>query len=116
MKSRSVFAGYILILWIASGCDNRKYTLTILNTAPDGRIHYEVHKISASGDSMAYARGATLYLLSRHAYRKMSDNAKPFISKPTNFDLVDETGKNVDSLLGKETADAITEKLTTLIN
>jgi hypothetical protein len=46
----------------------------------------------------------------------MSANAKPYISKPTTFNLVDETGKNVDSLLGKENADAIRTEIKTLIN
>jgi hypothetical protein len=116
MKRRSVYAGYILMLLIATSCNNRKYTLTIFSSAPDGKTNQEVHTISASSDSLAFARGATLYFLSLHAYRKMSTNAKPYISKPTTFNLIDETGKNVDSLLGKENADAIRNETKTLIN
>jgi hypothetical protein len=116
MKRGSVYAGYILMLLIATSCNNRKYTLTIFSSSPDGKTKQEVHTISASNDSLAYARGATLYLLAMHAYRKMSVNAKPYISKPTTFNMVDETGKNVDSLLGKENAEAIRTEIKTLIN
>ena len=116
MKRGSVFAGYIFMLLLVTGCSNRKYTLTIFSSAPDGKTRTEVHKISATSDSIAYARGATLYLLALHAFRKMSANAKPYISKPTRFSLVDETGKNIDSLLGQETADAITSEIKMLIN
>lgn len=116
MKRRSVYTGYILMLLIGIACNTRKYKLTIFSSAPDGKTNQEVHTISASSDSLAYARGATLYFLASHAFRKMSANAKPYISKPTTFNLIDETGKNVDSILGKQNAEAIRNEIETIIN
>jgi len=116
MKRGSVYAGYILMLLIVTACNNRKYKLTIFSSAPGGKTNQEVHIISASSDSLAYARSATLYFLALHAYRKMSTNAKPYISKPATFILIDETGNNVDSLLGKQNAEVIRNEIKTLIN
>jgi hypothetical protein len=116
MKRGSVYAGYILMLLIVTACNNRQYKLTIFSSAPGGKTKREVHAISASSDSLAYARGATLYFLALHAYRKMSTNAKPYISKPATFNLVDERGENVDSLLGKQNAEAIRNEIKKIIN
>ena len=106
----------MLMLYILASCDNQNYTLTIFNSAPDGKNVQEKQTITSATDSVAYARAATMYLLSVHAYRKMSDNAKPFINKPESFLLLDENGKNVDSIIGFEKAESIRKKLDTLIN
>ena len=76
----------------------------------------ETRTIKANNDSIAYARGSTEYLLALHAYNKMSDNAKLFISKPVRFVLTDENGRSVDSMIGKRKAEAILTRLQTLIN
>jgi len=54
--------------------------------------------------------------LAAHAYRMMMDNAKPYISKPVKFLLIDENGKNIDSVLGGEKAEMIRKKLDSAIN
>lgn len=107
---------YILLLWAAESCNQRAYTLTIMSSRPDGTSRQEVHRITASTDSVAYARAATTYLLAAHAYRMMMDNAKPYISKPVKFLLIDENGKNIDSVLGGEKAEMIRKKLDSAIN
>lgn len=94
----------------------KEYTLTIFNQTPDGKTSRELHKISAVTDSSAYAQAATLFFLSLHAHRKMSDNAKPYISKPESFRLTDEAGRDVDSILGRENADLIRKKTEGLVN
>jgi hypothetical protein len=116
MRKAIVSLGYAFILLIVSGCHNQQYTLTILQSRPDGKTGEEVHSISAASDSLAYARAATLYFLALHARRKMSANAKPYVSKPTGFILVDKTGKKVDSIIGREKADLIRNQIQTLVN
>jgi hypothetical protein len=116
MKRATLHIGYISVLLMCIACAGRSYSLTIFSASPDGRVVEEVHKIFAVTDSAAYARAATIYLLSLHAYRKMSDNAKPYISKPAKFLLIDDTGKNIDSIIGRQKADLIQKKLETLIN
>lgn len=104
------------MLSVVIACNQRPYRLTIFVSTSDGKLAERVHTITGATDSIAYARGATVFLLSLHAYKMMMDNAKPFISKPTGFTLIDGSGKNVDSLLGKEKADAIVKELASLIN
>jgi hypothetical protein len=107
---------FIFLLLLLTGCERRKYTLTIFNARPDGKTGKEVHTISAAADSTAYARAATLYFLSLHAYKLMSDNAKPYVSKPVDFLLVNGTGKRVDSIIGTERARMIKRKVDSVIN
>jgi len=103
------YPGYMFLLLMFSGCNSRQYTLTIFTFRPDGHNGKEIHIISAANDSAAYSRAAILYYLSANAYRKISDNAKPYISKPVNFILLDESGRSVDSILGIEKTTLIRE-------
>jgi hypothetical protein len=116
MKRVFEWSACILLLLLLTGCGRRKYTLTIFNSRADGKTSKEVHTISAAADSAAYARAATLYFLSLHAYKFMSDNAKPYISKPVDFLLINETGKRVDSIIGSEKAWMIKRKIDSVIN
>lgn len=105
----------MLFIGVAA-CTDKQYILTINNLAPDKSKRVEEHNIYANNDSTAYVQATVLFYLALHAYNKIADESKPYVTQPVDYMLLDEHQKNVDSLLGSTTTNAIKASRKSLIN
>lgn len=105
----------MLFMFVAA-CTGKKYVLTINNFAPDKSKGVETHNIYAGNDSTAYSQATVIFYLALHAYNKIADESKPYVTRPVDYVLKNEYNKSVDSLLGATTTNSIKESKKSLIN
>ena len=105
-----------MLFMFAVACTDKKYALTINNLAPDKSKGVENHNIYAGNDSTAYSQATVIFYLALHAYNKIADESKPYVTQPVDYILENEYGKNVDSLLGSATTTSIKKSKKSLVN
>ena len=94
----------------------RSYEVTIVHKTPEGRFVAESNHIYAQSDSAAFVEATISYMLAVHAYERISNNAKSFVNEPKRYDLMNNAGYKVDSLLGDKVTNTIKENVRRSIN
>lgn len=101
----NLFVTVVVVVVTIVGC--RKYKFTMHHRSGEGKESVEQQVIYATNDSSAYSKAMTIYFLALHAGDKMNENARAYIFKPVSYTLVDNEGRNLDSVLGIELRERI---------